>query len=206
MTHPSFLALDAHGVSADAAISAHVASCDQCAAHLVRLREVAPLPMQVIRARSKPSHLLRYVISGGAMAAALVLILSWAPSAEVMTAKGGVPAVQLWVKRDATVRPWAGEAVKPGEAVRFEISPAGFSHVSVVELMPSPHVIYEVVMSGSGPTLTPAWALDARGEREELAVMLTRAPIRVPDGALRCEQNNDEWCARFSLNKKAETP
>ena len=206
MSHPSFLALDSHALAPSPEIAEHVKSCEHCAAHLEALRQVPPVPLAI--GRRRPA-ITRYVIGGLTMAAAMLLIVSRSKPAaiiETITAKGGAPAVQLWVKRgDAKVRAWAGEPVRVGEAVRFEVAPAGFTHLTVVELKPSPHVLYEALVSQ--PTLTPAWALDAQGESEDLAVLLTRQPWQ-PTDSLRCESvGADQWCSRFSLHKQPkETP
>lgn len=213
MNHPSFMALDAHALVPDSQIAVHLEGCAACASHIERLHEVPPLPLAVVRETAKPLKaprrftVTRYVLAA-AVAAAVVVVMARKPlPPEVITPKGGRPAVQLWVKREMTVRTWAGEPVHPGESVRFEIAPGGYSHLSVLELSPTPHVIYAVALTaGASTTLTPAWALDAQGDNEDLAVVLTRQPLAtdVLNTAARCQHDEEQWCERFTLQKKTK--
>jgi hypothetical protein len=210
MSHPSFLALDRHALAPEPGeVEVHLRDCARCAEH-VRAVLAPAVPFELPRptaVRVRPSRSPRFLWAGGlalAAAAAVLLVAVMVPGLgnqeDGVRVKGGTPGAVLWVRRDGAVRTWQGERLRAGEEIRFEVAPAGFSHLAVVSLAGAPRILYEVGLSGRASTLSPAWRLDGTTPRDDLAVVLARAP---PDEAalssLLCRQTADSWCTRFTL-------
>jgi hypothetical protein len=157
----------------------------------------------------------RWAWSGGvavALAAALVAVLVWArrpepgPQGVYVAAKGG-PDASLYVKRGDRVFPWAPpEPVRPGDLLRLEVVPDGFSHLMVATPGPGG---WTVLFEGEVPPerafdLPASWRVDAAGEAEELLVVLSRQSLRpeaLPELAVRRPRTLDVWTAVLEIDK-----
>jgi hypothetical protein len=204
MTHPGFLALDRYALAPEPGeLATHLASCPQCAQHVLAVQQ--PASRFELGPRRPPRRL------GGPRSLALVacaalfvaLLLPRLRMGETVTAKGANPAAVLWVNSGGAVRVWQGEHLRAGEAVRFEVAPAGFSHLLVVDVSAAPRILYEAAISGATPTLSPAWSLEASSTRDELAVVLSTSALTEADlPAVLCTQTPRSWCTRFTLEQE----
>lgn len=209
MNHPGFLALDRYALAPEPGpVAAHLERCADCARH-VQLVQTAVTPSFELGPRPPaPRRLLRFgkPLTVALMAAAALFLALLVPrqlGKETITPKSANPTAVLWVSHEGAVHVWQGERVHLGASVRFEVAPAGFKHLAVVDLSPSPHILYAASIAGSEPTLSPAWKVDASTSRNELAVVLTVAPIGDADlPSLVCHQSARAWCTQFTVEQE----
>jgi hypothetical protein len=208
MTHPSFFALDAYGVDPRAGdVEVHVKSCQQCQAHLAAVRMPVPFPasLQGLQQDSpKQAPWWRFVALGFAAACVLFTVgyLATRERPQLLTAKG-TPAAALWLNRGGKVIAWNGQPVIAGDAVRIEVAPAGFTHVTVFDEN-TKQVLYEARVPEGAPTLTPAWEFDGQAPSESLRVVLSRGPVGVDAlQSATCSTDAASHCTRFTLHREA---
>lgn len=204
-SHPSFLELDAHAISPrDDETSKHVRECQQCSAHVAAVRIPSPFPSALEQSAEKPPRSFTwwpFALATVAVCAVLIIVTRPPPPPheEIITPKGGTPAVALWLKRGDIVTPWKpGERVTRDAAVRWEIAPAGFTHVRVLD-RETMTVLFESRVPGDAPVLTPAWTFDGTRPSEKVRVVLTRDDRPLPP-ELRCDASpGDVWCSEYLL-------
>lgn len=203
MTHPSFFALDAQVLAPqEGEVKAHLATCAQCQAHLAALRVVTP-PPPMLEGLHPPRPAApawwRFVALGFAAAVLLTLgAFATRPQPQRFTAKG-TPTAALWINHGGKVTAWKGQQVHAGDAVRIEVAPAGFTHLTVYDEH-TRQVLYEAVVPEGTPTLTPAWEFDGQASSEALRVVLSRAPVSTEVlEAPGCAPSVDSHCTRFTL-------
>jgi hypothetical protein len=147
-----------------------------------------------------------FALASVAVCAVLIFVTRPAPPApphdEVITPKGGTPAVALWLKRGDTVTPWKpGERVTRDAAVRWEIAPAGFTRVRVLD-RETMTVLFDTRVPGDAPVLTPAWTFDGSRPTERIRVVVSRGDTPLRPGA-RCDglsgDDGQEWCSEYVL-------
>ena len=203
MNHPSFFALDAYVLEPRAGeLVSHLKTCAQCQAHVASLRVQTPLPPKLASLEAPPKRRAAwwpFVFATAAVLFSVVVISLRAPE-ELITAKG-TPATALWLNRDGKVIVWNGQPVHAGDALRFEIAPAGFTHVTVYDEH-TQLVLYEARVPDGPPTLTPAWQLDGKTPTESLRVVLSRGPVTVQAlQAVSCTSSGETYCIRFALSR-----
>jgi len=205
MNHPSFFALDAYVLEPrPGAVEAHLKTCAQCGAHVASLRVQTPIPPQVMSLEARPRRRARWwgLVFASATVVLSVAVLSLRGPTERITAKGS-PSVALWLNRDGKVIVWNGQPVKAGDALRFEIAPAGFTHVTVFDEH-TRQVLYEAQVPEGPLTLTPAWQLDGQAQRESLRVVLSRGPRSVDSlQSAACTSDAEAHCVEFTLTQAA---
>lgn len=198
MTHPSFFALDGHALDPRSGeVATHLATCAQCQAHVAALRVAAPFPAQLASLPTKAAPAWGRFLTLGVAAAAVLLGVAWVSKREPspqFTAKG-TPTAALWVSREGKVVAWNGQPLHVGDAVRIEVAPAGFTHVTVFDEH-TQQVLYEAQIPDASPTLTPAWQFDGKSPSESLRVVLSREAV---DFGTPCVTNTDSHCTRFPL-------
>ncbi|MCC6335681.1 MAG: hypothetical protein IT380_17020 [Myxococcales bacterium] len=180
MSHPSHLALDRYALdAAPEELARHVESCEACRSHVAAAQVPLPRPAWLdLVARPPPS---RWRLPGFALAGAVAALLAVFAAPRLGgnddVRPKGTPAATVWIKRGDAVTPWQGAPLRPGDAIRLEVAPAGFPHLTVVQLGAAPRILYAAKPSAAGTALTPAWTLDAEGTEERLAVVLSREPL-----------------------------
>jgi hypothetical protein len=207
--HPSLFALDAHALDPrKGEVQTHLDECPQCQAHLAALRVSTPFPAKLkgLQAASPQSVSPWWRVLALGLAAAAVLLtigsLSTRDQPQLITAKGA-PAAALWLHRDGKVLAWNGQPVHTGDAVRIEVAPAGFTHVTVFDEH-TRQVLYEAVVPDGAPALTPAWQFDGQSPSESLRVILSRGPVGADTlESAPCTTEADSHCTRFTLLREA---
>lgn len=188
--HPSFLELDTFAVQRSGApeLVRHVASCEQCASHLARLRQPEPVPewVHALPPQRRRFSLPRWLVPMGAVALAMGLLLIVLPIDEPSVthedpawAAKGAPEVQIIVKRGETTSRWSeGDRVVPGDQLRIELHPSGLSHYVVVSPGAGGFTTLARGELRDASGLVPgAWEVDAKGREERLIIVLSRAPL-----------------------------
>ena len=208
--HPSRLALDrlALGV-ADEATRAHTAACAHCTAQVNAVAVELPIPAwvrELAGARRRPVvawwKLLAPVL---ATAAAVFIGFIAMPRGLYVGDKGvGTPQAQAWVNRHGAVAVWNGEPLRPDDAFRFEVRPGSFKHLTVVELQAGRlfRVLHSAPVASDG--LSPAWAVDAQGEHEEVVVLLSSAPLSENELRRALAGEGGVWSSRWKFPKEVE--
>lgn len=215
-THPSFLELDVFAVApVEGEVSKHVRACQQCSAHLAAVRMPAPFPKALasleVPVSAKPV-LSRWLLLIP-LTAALVLSVAIAGIAKFMTPRPatdewtskGLPAAALWLKRGDTVTAWKGEPLTRDSSVRWEIAPAGFTHLRVIDPQ-SNEVLLEMKVPGDAPVFTPAWTFDGARSTERIRVVLTRDGAPLPPDWKCSETSRSSWCSEYVLEVSAAEP
>ncbi len=204
MTHPSFFALDSHALDPQPGeVKTHLESCSQCQAHVAALKVTSPLPSKLeglVSDQPAASPWWRFVALGLATAA-VILSAGYGATREppqLITAKG-TPAAALWLHREGKVIVWNGQPMLAGDAVRIEVAPAGFTHVTVYDEH-TRQVLYEARVADDAPTLTPAWEFDGQAASESLRVVISRGPVSPAVlQAQNCVASSEAHCFRFVL-------
>lgn len=181
MTHPSHLALDRHALGDHSAdVARHLESCGDCRGHVAAVQVTLPRPAWLDGVdRKAPRWRWPALALGAALATSLVIaVRTAAPADDDAVRAKGTPAATLWLKRGEQVTPWKDGPLREGDAIRLEVAPAGFSHLAVVSLGPTPKVLFATRPAPDGRTaLTPAWTLDAEGTEEHLLLVLSREAL-----------------------------
>lgn len=209
MTHPSFLELDVFAVSAGSAAqgptAAHVQGCQQCAAHVAAVRVPAPFPSALLEPVRSAPPTTPWLVRALFAFASLVLVVAVAGIVKFVaqprsdTTPKGLPAAALWLKRGDAVTPWKqGERLSLDSAVRWEIAPAGFTHVRVYDAR-SNEVLFEAKVSGDAPVLTPAWTFDGARDTETIRVVLSRDDAPPRTGGSCTGDDGQQWCFEYVL-------
>lgn len=177
--HPSRMALDCYALGVpDDAIEAHLTSCGRCRDHVEASRADPGAPPAALLARARPRRAGPALLGAVVLALAAGLALAVLPSTSVpddgepYTAAKGEPTLQLWVQRGDEVFPWAGDPVRPGDALRLEVSAPGNPRV---EVRSDDLVLYDGYPEGDG-FLPPTWGVDAEGRAEIMSVRLIDGP------------------------------
>jgi hypothetical protein len=207
--HPSALALDRLALGlVDDHTRAHAATCAQCAARLRAVQLELPIPSWVQKLEAAPRPRLTWLrpaLAFGAMAAVLVfaLVVPRISRGPDISPKGlGTPQAQAWVNRSGAVGRWDGTPLHPDDAVRFEVRPNGFTHLTVVELQEGR--LFRVLHSAPVPPdgLSPAWAVDAEGTQEEVVVLLSKAPLSEDELERALAGEGPVWSNRWKFPKE----
>ena len=105
-------------------VRAHLAGCERCRAAEALLAAAEADYLALVPPLRRPPRAGRAVAWGvGAMALAAVCVLALRPAAMEVRSKGAATAVGMYVQHDQTVRrALPGEAVAPGDVVRFVYS------------------------------------------------------------------------------------
>lgn len=115
---------------------------------------------------------------GGAVVT-LVLFLV-APRGAGAVAQGG-PAIAAWVTRPSTGRQWApapGEALASGDALRLQVSPAGWARVTLFEVDASGALEHLYSQQVTGTTTLPfTLALDEAPGPVTLYALFSTRPV-----------------------------
>lgn len=217
--HPSHYALDRAVASEDpglGGLAAHVAACAECAAHVRAIQERRAMPdrLAALAASPRPSRGRWTWLAGAAVAVAaalaVVAVLVRAPAAgppgTYVASKGG-PGALLFVKRGERVFPWAPpERVQPGDLLRLEVMPDGFSYLTVATPGAGG---WTVLFQGDVPPerefdLPSSWRVDAAGSAEDLLVVFSRQKLRpelLPDLASRRPRTGEVWTTLLEIEK-----
>lgn len=209
--HPSRLSLDrvALGV-ADEATRAHAATCVQCAAHLRAVTVELPIPNWVREPERFGKRRTAFSWWGPAFAfvamAMIAAIAFWTPSSQQGPAiqMKGSASVQAWVKRSGAPGVWDGKALHPGDRIEFEVNPSGFSHLTVVELKAGKpyRVLHSAPLAERGVSVSPAWAVDEEGSHDDVAVLLSKAPLSDEELQRALAGEGSVWSTRWSFPKE----
>jgi hypothetical protein len=202
--HPSRLALDrlALGLS-DPDASRHAGSCEVCTAHLKAVAVELPIPEWVkgVGERQRPFAIWRPIFATLAMAAVAVIAFVVPTDPDPAVQAKGDAAVQVWLNHQGQVGIWAGAKLHVGDKIRFEISPGGYTHLTIVELEDGK--LYRVLHSAPiVDRLSPAWAVDDEGLKEEVAVLLSRGPLSEEQLQRGLGGQGDVWSTRFVFPKE----
>lgn len=206
--HPSALALDRLVLgAADEETKTHAAACAKCAAHLKAVQVELPIPNWVRELEQQPRAprfaWLRPALALGALAAVAAVVLALPARAPDLQAKGtGAPQVQVWVNRTGSVSLWNGAALHSDDAIRFEVKPGGFTHLTVVELQEGKlyRVLHSAPVASDG--LSPAWAVDDEGSHEEVAVLLSKAPLSEEELQRALAGEGTVWSNHWKFSKE----
>jgi len=115
-------------------IRAHLKTCAACreTAESMRPRELLP-PLRAVPSRPRRSIRLVAAVAGVAAAAGVLLILR--PSGPRERSKGSGFALGMYVQHGGEVRrAGSGEAIAPGDAVRFTVTAPSDGYVAVLSL------------------------------------------------------------------------
>lgn len=122
-------------------VRAHVGSCVRCsgaAASMREAREAEPLPPLRLAAPPRPAHRPRLALGGAGLALAAGLLFLLLPEGPAERTKGGGAALGMWVRHGEEVRRAApGEAVAPGDAIRFVVTTPRRAFVAILSLDPA---------------------------------------------------------------------
>ena len=207
--HPSRLALDRLVLGhADEETKTHAAACAHCSAHMKAVQVELPIPGWVRELegapRRSPFAWWRPAAGFAAMVAAALIAFVAIPTAGPYIGDKGVgPEVQVWVNRGGAVSTWQpGSALRPDDSFRFEVKPAGFTHLTVVELRAGQlfRVLHSAPIAGDG--LSPAWAVDADGSQEEVAVLMSKAPLSEDELRRALAGEGGVWFTRLKFPKE----
>lgn len=159
------------GGSAYAAARAHLAVCARCSNRLARFAAVAPPPFQDLEAnvptepkvipRARAARYLRWVgpVTAGVTlvvaASAVVFVLNPRDSDSGATRVKGTVALGVIVRRESgeTERLGQGDAVAPGDALRFEVAASRAGYVAVLGLDGAGYVSAYAPASGPMPSI-----------------------------------------------------
>jgi hypothetical protein len=208
--HPSFLELDrlALGVGLASSVE-HAAGCSTCSAYVSRRKQPSAVPAWVEHVRPGRA---RWAWRGGvtalAAAAALIAVVTTSQLRQPDTiAVKGTPSVALHVKRGERTSRWDGASpFQPGDALRAEVAPAGFTQVALVSRSGDTYaVLYSGPVEPEGVTLLPGgWRLDAAPGPETLLVVFSRSPM-TPEQVGQLESGDERsagvWSERIVLPK-----
>jgi hypothetical protein len=223
--HPSFMALDRHGLGvAQPEVAAHVAGCETCRARLPAPASTAAVPTWARQLPPRPPAWfvwpvrMRPRMFGLAVAALACATLVWVAGGDLSTGVGphrylgtkGGPELWLYVKRGERVALWNGtEPVTPGDLLRLTIQPDRFKHVSVFGATRKPGEysrLYDGAIAAGEPKALPfSLKVDAQPGEESLLVVL--GPAAIPpdqvDKALTGDGDNESrwWTRRLVLSK-----
>ncbi|EYF06399.1 hypothetical protein [Chondromyces apiculatus] len=236
--HPSFLELDrlALGAPTSPETGEHVAHCAACKSHLAALAQppdLTALPALARRARaastaqarSSMARRLLWAAPTLAAAAAVLLFIAFRPAPlttlpedndpaaeEAFTTVKGGASVLLHIKRGERVFLWDGaEPVLPGDKLRLEIAPEGFTHVAVLAdpradgpQVPRPTLLYTAPLDPEKPAALPkAWEVDDAAGDEVLVVLLSTSPLDGEDALSLARTPRDGiWTRRLVLPKR----
>lgn len=214
--HPSFFELDVFAVApVEGEVSRHVRECQQCSAHLAAVRMPSPFPAALAHLDAPVSatpKLPRWLLFAVPLAAVLMLtvatvgLVRFMKPSDEWTSKG-LPAASLWLKRGETVTAWKkGELLPRDASVRWEIAPAGFTHLRVIDPQ-SNEVLLEKTVPGDAPVFTPAWTFDGKRSTERIRVVLTRNGDPLPED-WKCNEGLSPaapaWCSEYVLEVAAD--
>jgi hypothetical protein len=215
--HPSYLALDRACLSStNAAVEAHLTSCEQCRDYVASLSQAPPLPnlllLQARIARAKRRRGVLWSLSVPAAAAAGALLFlglrpqSALPEHPSYVGAKGFSSVWIYVKHGPSSGLWDGKhPVSVGDRLRLKVDPGQFRRIEVFSVKdpnaPEPLYAGEVV-PGQSLTLPDAWEVDAEPGDERLVVVLSSGPIK-PDWPdwLEGKAPPDVWVRPFVLPK-----
>ena len=202
MSHPSRLALDrlALGLK-DAIAKAHAADCAECTAHLKAVSVELPIPAWVKGIEARPRFAYwRPLFAALAMATVASIAFVTPRGGPAVQAKG-TPAVRVWMNHQGSASVWNGDKLHVGDAIRFEIAPAGYTFLTVVELEDGRP--YRVLHSAPlTELLSPAWAVDDEGSSEEVAVLLSEGPLSEEAVRAVLGGQGGVWSTRFVFPKE----
>ena len=176
MSHPSFLALDRHALGIKVPeVEAHLPGCEQCAGHVARVSQPAPVPQSLGETvKPRPFWTLRmaWVFAPVAVMGVAVLAL---PGDEARSK--GTPGLAVYVRHGSQVSRWDGKSsLAVGDALQLEVSPAGFPHLTV--LQPGGTTLYEADIDANKALLLPqSWTLDAAPGPERITVVFSYNPL-----------------------------
>jgi hypothetical protein len=127
---------------------------------------------------------------------------------DVTAEKGGAPEVALWIKRGERVFTWQDEEpVQPGDRLRIEVAPAGYSHVAVLAPRGGRlELLYAGPVRAAGSTLLPkAWEVDAAAGRETLVVVLSHRPLSRDEAEAQADapRTGEAFVRRLVLDKRS---
>ncbi len=210
--HPSRLQLDRLALGlADEATAAHASTCAQCGAHLKVVQVELPIPQWVkdVGSSARPAPWLSWLRPAVAFAAMVLVavVVALLPSrAPDISPKGtGTPQVQVWLNRAGKVEVWNGATpLHPDDAFRFEVRPGPYSHLTVVELRDGQlfRVLHSAPVASDG--LSPAWAVDAEGSREEVMLLLSKAPLSDDELRRALAGEGSLWSTRWTFPKEVK--
>lgn len=123
-------------------VRAHVAGCARCGSAVESLRgarEGARLPpLRAVPTPARPARLRRLVTVAAGLAAAAGVVLVLRPHAPADRTKGARVGLAMYVRHGEEVRlAGPGEAVAPGDAVRFAVTTPEPAWVAVLSLDPA---------------------------------------------------------------------
>ncbi|WP_224364709.1 hypothetical protein [Hyalangium versicolor] len=193
--HPSFLALDGlRWGGGTEAQRTHVAGCAVCAAHLEQMSRPVDVPAWARALEHERPRGWRSLWAGGrgwawgsalvGVGAALLLVVSGVRSREELPGPyvgiKGTPVVVVHVRHGQSVAPWDDtRTLVPGDSLRLEVAASGYPQVVVGSPTADGgfQTLYTGVLPEGGEVLPASWRVDAEGEREQLVVVLSRAPL-----------------------------
>jgi hypothetical protein len=192
--------------SADAeTVGTHVSSCAPCSAAVAGIRgvreEVRALPLPGALGRPAPRRRFPRAAVAGlglALAASLVLVLRPPPVTE--RSKGAGIGLTMFVQHGNEVRRAApGEAVSPGDAIRFAVSTPAPAYVAVLSVDPLGKAsVYfpqadraAQVPAGTEVALPLGTRLDATTGEERLLGLFCASPVELEPIRIGLEQGQD---------------
>ena len=195
----------------------HLEGCSTCSSALEAMRAglAERLPaLRVVPLRPREHLWPRVIAAGAGMAAAAALLLVARPPAE--RAKGGGFALGMYVEHAGEVRrALPGEAVAPGDAVRFTVTTPAKAHVAVLSLDPEGRAsVYfplgsraEAVAAGAELTLPLGTRLDGTLGEERIVGLFCSSPVELEPVRLQLEHGESiasEGCqvVRWSFVKR----
>ena len=183
-----FLAGELEGAEA-ARVRGHVSGCARCGAALDGLRKASAEPLPPLRVVPLPPRSRVPVRAAAAIvglaAAASVLLVVRTPGTRL---KGPGFSLGMYVSHSGQVRRTApGEAVAPGDAVRFAVTTPTDVHVAVLSLDAKKHgSIYfpaggraELVHAGSDVPLPLGTRLDETTGEEHIVGLFCASPVEL---------------------------
>jgi hypothetical protein len=171
-------------------IRLHLATCAGCSTAVAGMRGVReelrslPLPPALAAPRVSWKPRAAWATVGLALAATLVLVLRPGPLTE--RSKGHALGLSMYVQHGGEVRrAGRGDAVAPGDAVRFAVSTPVVAYVAVLSLDPNGRAFVYFpdgaqaarVAAGSEVALPLGTRLDATRGEERLLGLFCNAPV-----------------------------
>jgi hypothetical protein len=162
------------------------------------VRELEGAPRRSVFAWWKPA------LAFAAMAVVAIFVTSQEPQrGPDITPKGlGTPQAQVWVNRGGKVSVWDKAPLHPDDAIRFEVRPGSYRHLTVVELQAGQlyRVLHSAPVASDG--LSPAWAVDDEGSQEEVMVLLSNAPLSDDELRRALAGEGSLWSTRYTFPKE----
>jgi hypothetical protein len=222
--HVSTFELDvlwASGQKRDAALEAHLAECERCAAYLASLdaRRDAGAPVTSLPARAAVANVAQSrrargrrgwvlpVLGAVALAASVPLLMRTSRlQRDSYVATKGTPAVEILIHRDQDTRVWDGHSpIRAGDTLALRVACEGLDTAAVAAPAETSWTrLSEAPCPSAGAPLPFTLRVDDEPGDEKLAVVLSHGTMDAAalDRAVKeTQRTGDVWVVTFVLPK-----